>query len=99
MGNLGVSRWHARVTLDLDLVGPGSVVSVQRSEVSPTGTPGKKPPAPSVKRRSAQSFSIMVEILESRKPQQADDAETGLRSSEPPSAKSAAASSPQAPLP
>jgi len=56
----------------------------------PNGTPGKKPLAPSVKRRSAQSFSTMVEILKSRKPQQADDAEIGLRSSEPPRSKSAA---------
>jgi hypothetical protein len=38
----------------------------------PTAPSGKKPPAPSVKRRSVRSFSSMVEILKSRMRQQAD---------------------------
>jgi hypothetical protein len=40
------------------------------------GTPGKKPRAPSVKRRCGTSFSTMVEILNGRKLRQADETET-----------------------
>jgi len=43
------------------------------------GSPGKKPPASSVKRRPVKSFSTMVEILKSRKPRRADEAESGRR--------------------
>jgi hypothetical protein len=40
----------------------------------PNGTPGKKPPAPSVKVKPGD-FRTLVEILKGRKPRQADDAE------------------------
>jgi hypothetical protein len=39
------------------------------------GTPGRKPPAPSVKGRPVGSFSTMVEILKSRMARHIDDAE------------------------
>jgi hypothetical protein len=45
----------------------------------PNGTPGKKPPAASVKRRPVKSFSSMVEILKSRPARHGDDAELGRR--------------------
>ena len=41
----------------------------------PNGTPGNEPPAPSVKRRSVGSFSTLVEVLKSRKPRRADEAD------------------------
>jgi hypothetical protein len=45
----------------------------------PNGAPGKKQPAPSVKRRGLTSFSTMVEILSGQKPRQANEVKTGPR--------------------
>ena len=45
----------------------------------PNGMPGKKPPAPSVKRRPVRPFSTLVEMLKRHKPRQADEAETDRR--------------------
>jgi hypothetical protein len=42
----------------------------------PNGTPGKKPPTPSVKVRRGD-FYALVEILKGQKPRQPDDAESG----------------------
>jgi hypothetical protein len=43
------------------------------------GTPGKKPPAESVKVRRPSAFDTLVEIL-NRKSRQADEVKTGRRS-------------------
>jgi hypothetical protein len=45
----------------------------------PNGTPGKKLPAPPVKKRLVRSFSSLVEILKSRPARHADDAELSPR--------------------
>jgi hypothetical protein len=39
----------------------------------PNGTPSKKPAVPSVKRWPVKSLPTMVEILKSRKPEQANE--------------------------
>jgi hypothetical protein len=44
----------------------------------PSGTPGKKPPAPSVTVRPGD-FRTLVEILKGWKPRRTDDAESGHR--------------------
>jgi hypothetical protein len=45
----------------------------------PNSTPGRKPRAPSVKRRPVGSFSTMVEILKGRLARHAEDAELSRR--------------------
>jgi hypothetical protein len=49
------------------------LIPVPHAKQQPNGTPGKKPPVPSVKRRPVMSFSTMVEILKSRKLRRADE--------------------------
>jgi len=49
-----------------------------RKQPNGTGTPGKKPPAPSIKVRPGD-FHTLVEMLKGRKPRRTDDAEPGRR--------------------
>jgi len=53
--------------------GPGLQIGPISMPKQPNGTPGKKPPVPSITRRPILSFSTMVEILKNRKPEQADE--------------------------
>jgi hypothetical protein len=64
---------------DISKRGLGPRRTWSRMPEHPNGTPGKKPRAPSVKRRPVRSFSSMVEILKTRLAPHADDAKPPRR--------------------